>query len=80
MDSKKVYETLISKLSSIDQFDKDIFKTMMKEVQKETGFKGKQLWMPYRVGITGRMHGPDISTLSVLFGIEKIKNRLSNLI
>ena len=75
-DSKKVYTVIVEKIQKIETLDADTFKALMKETQKETGFKGKGLWMPYRVGITGRMHGPDISTITTIFGKEKIINRL----
>src|SRR5690606_14891586 len=32
---------------------------MLKAVQAETGFKGKQLYMSIRVALTGQMHGRD---------------------
>lgn len=39
----------------------------IKEVQKETGIKGKQLFMPIRVAVTGQMHGPELpNTIEVL--------------
>lgn len=75
-ESQVVYQQIIEALSEIDTLDTEAFKGMMKSVQKTTGLKGKQLWMPFRVGISGRQHGPDITTLAVLFGKAKIINRL----
>ena len=47
---------LYGKLEALEPFEADIKKTI-KEVQKETGIKGKQLFMPIRVVRTGQMHG-----------------------
>ncbi|MCB0279437.1 MAG: glutamate--tRNA ligase, partial [Calditrichaeota bacterium] len=76
--AKTVYQAIINQLQSIDVLTKEKFKELMKTVQSETGFKGKELWMPYRIGITGMQHGPDIATISELFGKGKIINRLQS--
>ena len=49
----------------------------MKTIQKETGIKGKNLWFPVRAAITGSVHGPDLSSVMVLMGKEKIAQRLN---
>ena len=49
----------------------------MKIIQKETGIKGKNLWFPVRAAITGSVHGPDLSSVMVLMGKEKIAQRLN---
>ncbi len=51
-------------------------KKMLKEVQKETGFKGKQLFMPIRAAVTGQTHGPDLNQTLSLLGREKVLRRL----
>ena len=79
-DAKTVYKAIVDKLNAMDELSSETFKSMMKSVQKETGFKGKGLWMPYRVGISGRQHGPDITTITLLFGKTKVLERLSALI
>lgn len=77
-DSITVFKAILDKLNEIEVLENDSFKAMMKSVQKETGFKGKALWMPYRVGISGKMHGPDISTITTIFGKEKVVERLTS--
>ncbi|WP_042171492.1 glutamate--tRNA ligase [Paenibacillus gorillae] len=57
-------------------FDADGVKEMIKAVQKETGFKGKQLFMPIRAAITGQTHGPDLNQSIVLLGKDKVIGRL----
>ena len=39
------------------------FKAMMKEVQKESGVKGKELYHPVRVMLTGAHSGPEFDKL-----------------
>ena len=45
---------LYGKLEALEPFEAVDIKKTIKEVQKETGIKGKQLFMPIRV-VTGQM-------------------------
>jgi nondiscriminating glutamyl-tRNA synthetase len=51
-------------------------KSILKGVSKETGAKGKQVFMPVRVALTGNTHGPDLNQVMVILGRDKICNRL----
>ncbi|SEC21076.1 glutamate--tRNA ligase [Paenibacillus sp. GP183] len=53
---------------------------LLKNVQKETGFKGKQLFMSIRAALTGQVHGPDLNVSLYLLGKEKIAARLEKLL
>ncbi|GBF77010.1 glutamate--tRNA ligase [Paenibacillus sp. 598K] len=55
----------------------DSVKPMIKAVQKETGAKGKQLFMPIRAAVTGQTHGPDLNMTLQLLGQEKVRARLA---
>ena len=46
-------------------------------VKQRTGAKGKALFMPLRLILTGQAHGPDIATLTPLIGRERIARRLA---
>lgn len=46
-------------------------------VKEKTGAKGKALYRPLRLALTGREHGPEMDKLFVLIGAEKAKKRLS---
>ena len=47
-------------------------KKIIKQTQEITGNKGKMLFMPIRIGISGKMHGPEIPQIILIFGREKI--------
>ncbi|MBF0280292.1 MAG: glutamate--tRNA ligase [SAR324 cluster bacterium] len=47
------------------------FLALMKSVQKATGIKGKNLWMPMRFAITLEEHGPELPQVAAIFGKEK---------
>ncbi|MFC4075440.1 glutamate--tRNA ligase [Salinithrix halophila] len=58
----------------------DGVKGMLKAVQKETGYKGKQLFMPVRAAVTGEVHGPDLREAISLLGKERVIARLQALL
>lgn len=70
---------LVEPLSEADLTVESIQQSL-KTVQKETGFKGKALFMPIRVALTGQMHGRDLNQTLVLLGKRKIVERLSQLL
>ena len=46
-------------------------------VKDSTGVKGKALFMPLRLALTGQEHGPELASLLPLIGPEKARARLS---
>lgn len=63
-------------LESLESFDADSIKAAIKVVQKETGVKGKNLFMPIRVVTTGQTHGPELPSAISLIGKEKVIARV----
>jgi nondiscriminating glutamyl-tRNA synthetase len=53
---------------------------MMKQVQADTGFKGKPLFMSIRVALIGQAHGPDLNASLYLLGKNKVVARLQKLL
>ena len=45
-------------------------------VKSQTGRKGKQLFMPLRLALTGRTDGPELPKIFALLGREKVQKRL----
>ncbi|HMT11431.1 MAG TPA: hypothetical protein PKA39_07390 [Ignavibacteria bacterium] len=54
----------------------DNFKPVVSEVQKETGVKGKNLFMPIRLALTGEEHGPELGMIAYVLGREEVVKRL----
>ena len=72
----QVFHAFLATLEGHTTLTGETFKALMKSIQKETGVKGKQLWMPVRIALTGQQHGPELTTIIEVFGIEKIRDRL----
>ena len=71
--SKIVFSVMLREIDNIDKLDLDAFKIVMKNVQNETGVKGKELWMPVRAAITGTTEGPELPAVISVLGKEKIR-------
>ncbi len=66
----------LAKVEASDEFSPERMAALIKEVQKENGIKGKQLFMPIRVALTGQMHGRDLNRTIYLLGKERVIERL----
>jgi nondiscriminating glutamyl-tRNA synthetase len=58
----------------------DQMKRLLKNVQTETGYKGKALFMTVRAAVTGQTHGRDLNSTLYLLGKEKMLCRLRSLL
>lgn len=76
----EVLRVFKEKLGELETFTKDEIKAQIKATQKETGQKGKKLFMPIRVATTGQMHGPELPFAIELLGKEVITSRLENIL
>ncbi|AWM89146.1 glutamate--tRNA ligase [Microvirga sp. 17 mud 1-3] len=60
-----------------EPWDGSTWKTWTEAVKIATGVKGKALFMPLRMALTGLDHGPELGALLPLIGPERAKARLS---
>lgn len=70
-------EKIKEELESIDEIDSEIAKEFMKKIQKASGFKGKDLFMPVRALLTGQVHGPELSNILQILGKDEILRKIS---
>ena len=59
-----------------DALDEHSWSTFTNSVKEKTGAKGKALFMPLRLALTGRERGPEMAALFPLIGAEKARARL----
>ncbi|CAK7004894.1 glutamate--tRNA ligase [Tissierella carlieri] len=71
-----VLTAIKEELNNIEEIDEEYAKGFMKIIQKATGVKGKNLFMPARVALTGMAHGPEFVNILVLLGKENILKRI----
>lgn len=56
--------------------DGEGWKSWVDDVKQRTGHKGKMLFMPLRVALTGQMHGPEMSAVVQFLGRQGVQQRL----
>ena len=56
------------------------FEEIKKKVQSTTGAKGKNLFFPLRLAITGEPHGPELYLVFPLIGHEGLKKRVTKVL
>ena len=78
--SQKIYWAFLRYLQNYDHLDAGAFIVIMKQVQKETGVMGKDLWAPIRVALTGQMHGPELPKTAAILGKEKCERFIRGLV
>lgn len=71
-----VLSAFLAKVEGLNEYTVENIAPAIKEVQKETGSKGKGLFMPIRVALTGQMHGRDLNQTIFLLGKSKVLDRL----
>ncbi len=59
-----------------DVIDAGAWSAWTAAVKEKTGAKGKGLFMPLRLALTGQAHGPDMAAMAPLIGREAIVRRL----
>ncbi|CEN89761.1 glutamyl-tRNA ligase [[Clostridium] sordellii] len=69
-------KALEDKIGAADEINEEAFKAMLKEIQKEHGIKGKNLFMGTRIILTGQMHGPDLPKAAAVIGKDMCLNRI----
>ena len=70
-NSRIVMEAFQKQLNEIEEITVEEFSKMMKTIQKTTGVKGKDLWMPIRYAITLEEQGPELPAVASIFGKNK---------
>ncbi|KQU56613.1 glutamate--tRNA ligase [Bacillus sp. Leaf406] len=83
LDEEEVPEVLrafLEEIEALENYEAAEIKKSIKNVQKSTGHKGKKLFMPIRVAVTGQTHGPELPNAIELLGKDKVKLRLQGLL
>jgi glutamyl-tRNA synthetase/nondiscriminating glutamyl-tRNA synthetase len=65
--ARAVLNALIPKVLAQSELSYERFRALAKEVQNETGQKGKNLFHPIRVALTGAVSGPELEKLIPIF-------------
>ncbi len=79
-NSVKIFQQFLLEIQNVSHWNEDCFFQVMKSIQKATGIKGKHLWMPVRLALTGKEHGPELPKVVELLGKEKCELFINNVL
>lgn len=63
-------------IEAISDWNVDSISIAINNVKEKAGVKGKMLYMPIRIAVSGVMHGPELPDTIYLLGKEKVLKRL----
>ncbi len=75
-EEDRVYLKQAADLLPEEPWDEATWKAWTEALKRETGRKGKALFMPLRLALTGKTHGPEMSRLLPLIGPGRTRSRL----
>lgn len=74
--AKKVLAVFVDNIKRAQELTAESVKAMLKTVATESGYKGKEVFMPVRVALTGQTHGPELGQIIPLLGFERVVKRV----
>jgi len=77
---RKSIDVLKSAVENIEASSPDDFLRSLKRIQAETGAKGRNLYMPLRIALTGEEHGPELHLIAGVLGTEECRSRIKSAI
>lgn len=69
-------DEMLNIINEAEKVDEEFANNMFKELKNRTGAKGKALFMPARVAITGQVHGSDLVKTIDIIGKETLLKRV----
>ncbi len=79
LEQEKIKEVILSfaiKIKEVKQWSIDNIVKAIQMVKEEIGVKGKNLYMPIRIMVSGQMHGPELPDTIYLLGKDLVLKRL----
>ncbi|AQS57941.1 glutamate--tRNA ligase [Desulforamulus ferrireducens] len=71
-----VMQTAATLFAEAEELTEDSVKAIIKAIGKQSGLKGKFIFQPLRVAITGRTHGPELHQIIPVIGKERTLARI----
>ncbi|MBI2810800.1 MAG: hypothetical protein HYX67_08240 [Candidatus Melainabacteria bacterium] len=76
--AKKILSKSLADLKEMPWGDAPACKKFVDKIGKELSIKGKDLYWPLRVALSGSTHGPDMGAMIAILGEKRVKARLES--
>jgi nondiscriminating glutamyl-tRNA synthetase len=74
--NRETLRAVLSILEGSSEYISDEQTSLLNQLERETGRKGKDLYAPLRAALTGKTKGPELVKTLPLLGRERIMKRL----
>lgn len=78
--SFKIITAFAEELKNRNSISSEDIRAISKALQKAIGAKGKDLYMPIRVAVTGKLHGPELAKALPLLGAKTCLKRIETIL
>ncbi len=76
--ASQVVKTFAEYLKTSDDTPQKLYPAAIKYAKEKIGAKGKELFMPIRAALTGKVHGPELDKVFAILGKESALQRLKS--
>jgi nondiscriminating glutamyl-tRNA synthetase len=73
----KTVQAFAEYIQTSDAAVQELYSSAIKYVNEKTGVKGKELFMPIRAVLTGKLHGPELDKVFAILGKESVLKRIN---
>ncbi len=74
--SREIFQIALDVLPTLTSEGETFFDSFMSAIKPKVKAKGKELFMPLRLALTGREHGPELKRIFPTLGLASIRRRL----
>jgi nondiscriminating glutamyl-tRNA synthetase len=75
-DVPAVMDAFLARIAGLETITGEQVHATLKAIGKELKLGGKKVFMPVRVALTGKMHGPELVAMIPLLGVEQTAARI----
>ena len=68
----RVVEAAVMVLATVDEWNEEALRTALQEIARVCGVKGRALYEPLRLALTGRPHGPPLAAVLFVQGRKRV--------
>jgi len=75
-EAQKVLAWFVQKLPTLTNWEVDTIQEVINDGISELGIKGKAFYLPLRLALIGKIHGPELHSTIAIIGLEESVKRL----
>lgn len=76
--SREIFQAALSVLPTLKGEGETLFDSFVEALKPKVKAKGKDLFMPLRMALTGKEHGPELKRIFPVLGLRSLKRRLEH--